>query len=84
MLPTRVRDYSPALLDELLAGGEFLWSGTAEAPGNDGWIFRAPTHDGWDERAASVAGELAQIAALAAAGAPADWRTHFRRDTTAR
>ncbi|QDM41140.1 PDZ domain-containing protein [Altererythrobacter sp. TH136] len=53
-------------------------------PGNDGWIFRAPTHDGWDERAASVAGELAQIAGLAAAGAPADWRTHFRRDTTAR
>ncbi len=42
VLPTRVRDYSPALLDELLAGGEFLWSGTAEAPGNDGWIAFHP------------------------------------------
>ena len=47
-------------------------------PGNDGWIFRAPTHDGWDERAEFVEGELPQIAALEAAGAPADWRTHFK------
>ena len=46
-------------------------------PGNDGWIFRAPTHDGWDERAEFVEGELPQIAALAAAGAPADWGKHF-------
>ena len=51
-------------------------------PGNDGWIFRAPTHDGWDERAEFVAGELPKIAALKAAGAPADWRTHFEREVT--
>ncbi|WP_159548885.1 ATP-dependent helicase [Citricoccus sp. K5] len=38
VLPSRVRDYTPALLDELLASGEFLWSGTAAASGNDGWI----------------------------------------------
>ncbi|GGE04511.1 hypothetical protein GCM10011515_25150 [Tsuneonella deserti] len=49
-------------------------------PGNDGWIFRAPTHDGWDERAEFVEGELPKIAALSAAGAPADWRTHFIRE----
>ncbi|MDI3329258.1 MAG: DEAD/DEAH box helicase [Micrococcus sp.] len=38
VLPARVRDYVPAQLDELLATGEFLWSGTAAAAGNDGWI----------------------------------------------
>ncbi|MGB3473833.1 MAG: ATP-dependent helicase [Mycobacterium sp.] len=38
----RVRDYSPALLDELLASGEVLWSGAGapagSAPATDGWI----------------------------------------------
>jgi ATP-dependent Lhr-like helicase len=34
VLAPRVRDYSPALLDELLASGEVLWSGA----GSDGWI----------------------------------------------
>jgi ATP-dependent Lhr-like helicase len=38
VLPARVRDYAPAQLDELLATGEFLWSGTAAAAGNDGWV----------------------------------------------
>ena len=42
VLPARVRDYSPAQLDELLAGGEFVWSGTAAAPGNDGWLAFHP------------------------------------------
>ena len=49
-------------------------------PRNDGWIFRAPTHDGWDERAGLVTAELPGIAALEAAGQPADWRTHFKRE----
>jgi hypothetical protein len=49
-------------------------------PGNDGWIFRAPTHDGWDERADYAAAELPKIAALKAAGQPADWRAHFKRE----
>lgn len=38
----RVRDYSPAMLDELLASGEVLWSGAGapagSAPASDGWI----------------------------------------------
>ncbi|NUL44332.1 ATP-dependent helicase [Cellulosimicrobium funkei] len=38
VLPSRVRNYTPALLDELLTSGEFLWSGTAAASGNDGWV----------------------------------------------
>jgi hypothetical protein len=50
-------------------------------PGNDGWIFRAPTHDGWDERAEFVTEELPKIAALKAAGEPADWSRHFERVT---
>ncbi|MEV4900885.1 ATP-dependent helicase [Citricoccus sp. NPDC055426] len=38
VLPARVRDYAPAMLDELLAAGEYLFSGTAASSGNDGWI----------------------------------------------
>lgn len=30
VLPRRVRDYNPAFLDQLLAGGEFAWSGAGE------------------------------------------------------
>ena len=42
VLPARVRDYAPALLDELLATGEYVWSGVAEAAGNDGWVALHP------------------------------------------
>ena len=38
ILPARVRDYSPALLDVLTASGEVIWSGAGVLPGNDGWI----------------------------------------------
>ncbi|KUI39832.1 ATP-dependent helicase [Mycobacterium sp. GA-2829] len=38
VLSQRVRDYQPAMLDELLAGGEFMWSGTGQIGGGDGWI----------------------------------------------
>ena len=34
----RVRDYQPAMLDELLASGEVSWSGAGQIGGNDGWI----------------------------------------------
>ncbi len=42
ILPARVRDYSPAMLDELCASGEVLWSGAGSLPGNDGWVRLAP------------------------------------------
>ncbi|MCV7678965.1 ATP-dependent helicase [Micrococcus luteus] len=42
VLPARVRDYAPALLDELLATGEYVWSGVGEAAGNDGWVALHP------------------------------------------
>ena len=38
VLPSRVRDYSPAMLDELTTTGEVLWAGRGELPGNDGWL----------------------------------------------
>ena len=41
MLPARVADYSPAMLDELCAAGEVLWAGAGALPGNDGWVSLA-------------------------------------------
>ncbi|HKE51155.1 MAG TPA: ATP-dependent helicase [Actinomycetes bacterium] len=43
ILPARVADYSPTMLDELSAGGEVLWSGRGVLPGKDGWISLYPT-----------------------------------------
>ncbi|OMC04963.1 ATP-dependent helicase [Mycobacterium sp. NS-7484] len=34
----RVRDYQPAMLDELLASGEVMWSGTGQIGASDGWV----------------------------------------------
>ncbi|MER6401351.1 ATP-dependent helicase [Kitasatospora sp. NPDC001603] len=38
ILPARLADYSPGLLDELMAAGEIGWSGAGALPGKDGWI----------------------------------------------
>jgi len=38
VLPARVPDYSPAMLDELTATGDVIWSGTGTLPGSDGWV----------------------------------------------
>ena len=38
VLPGRVVDYSPGLLDELMATGEVLWCGHGSLPGDDGWV----------------------------------------------
>ena len=42
VLPTRVRDYSPAMLDELTSAGEVLWAGAGGLSGGDGWISLVP------------------------------------------
>lgn len=34
----RVRDYQPAMLDELLASGEVMWSGAGQIGSGDGWV----------------------------------------------
>ena len=38
----RVRDYHPAMLDELLAAGEVTWSGAGPIGSSDGWIAFHP------------------------------------------
>ncbi len=38
VLPSRVVDYTPAMLDELTASGEVVWAGAGALPGKDGWI----------------------------------------------
>jgi ATP-dependent Lhr-like helicase len=38
VLPARVDDYRPGLLDELTASGEVLWAGQGSLAGDDGWI----------------------------------------------
>ncbi|MBP2218256.1 ATP-dependent helicase [Arthrobacter sp. CAN_C5] len=38
ILGSRVANYTPAMLDELTATGEVVWSGDGSLPGNDGWI----------------------------------------------
>jgi len=42
VLAPRVRDYSPAMLDELTATGEVLWSGAGSISGKDGWVCLHP------------------------------------------
>ncbi|MFE3446285.1 ATP-dependent helicase [Nocardia sp. NPDC059180] len=42
VLPARVRDYSPAMLDELMATGEVRWSGHGAINAKDGWIALHP------------------------------------------
>jgi len=38
ILPSRVADYSPVMLDELTASGEVVWAGAGTIPGRDGWL----------------------------------------------
>lgn len=38
ILAPRVRDYSPAMLDELTTTGEVLWAGSGQISGKDGWV----------------------------------------------
>jgi ATP-dependent Lhr-like helicase len=42
VLPSRVRDYTPAMLDELTSSGEVLWAGNGSLPGRDGWVSLHP------------------------------------------
>ncbi len=38
VLPSRVADYTPAMLDELTVSGDVIWAGHGSLPGNDGWV----------------------------------------------
>jgi ATP-dependent Lhr-like helicase len=43
VLPARVRDYSPAMLDELTTAGEVIWAGHGELGSGDGWVSLHPS-----------------------------------------
>jgi ATP-dependent Lhr-like helicase len=43
VLPARVSDYTPALLDELTSSGEVLWCGHGSLARNDGWVCLLPS-----------------------------------------
>lgn len=45
ILPARVKDYTPALLDELLRSGEVLVIGRGALSGHDGWVCFTPVED---------------------------------------
>ena len=38
ILPARISDYQPAMLDELLSSGDFMWAGHGRIGSSDGWI----------------------------------------------
>ena len=42
VLPGRVRDYAPEMLDELTSSGEVAWVGAGGGPGNDGLLALLP------------------------------------------
>jgi ATP-dependent Lhr-like helicase len=42
VLPARVSDYQPAMLDELTVSGDVVWAGHGALPGNDGWVALYP------------------------------------------
>ena len=42
ILPARVADYAPTMLDELTLAGEVVWTGAGALAGNDGWVVLAP------------------------------------------
>ncbi|QOR72112.1 DEAD/DEAH box helicase [Ruania alkalisoli] len=58
VLPARVRDYAPEMLDELTTSGEVVWVGSGSGPGNDGQVALVP---------ADSAPDLAPTAELALA-----------------
>lgn len=42
VLPTRVGDYQPAMLDTLVSNGEISWVGAGSIGGRDGWVEFVP------------------------------------------
>ncbi|HEX5728008.1 Lhr family ATP-dependent helicase [Microbacterium sp.] len=75
VLPSRVSDYTPGMLDELTATGEVIWSGHGALPGRDGWIALHPADSApltlQPPEEELVAGSLEEriVAALAGGGA---------------
>ena len=43
VLPARVADYRPGMLEELVSAGEVLWQGAGALSGTDGWVALHPS-----------------------------------------
>ncbi len=74
VLPSRVRDYTPALLDELCSSGEVVWRGHGSLAGRDGWVSLWPADLAPFGRAV---GEAEGEVEVALAGALADGGAWF-------
>ncbi|HQD97731.1 MAG TPA: ATP-dependent helicase [Propionicimonas sp.] len=72
ILPARVIDYHPSMLDELTASGEVVWQGRGSLAGTDGWVSLQPAEMAHLTLAppAAVPDELAEtvLAALGSGG----------------
>ena len=75
VLPSRVTDYQPAWLDELLVSGELTWVGRGALPGDDGWISLHPagTAHLHPAQAADIPSSPAHTALLDALGGGGAW-----------
>lgn len=91
ILPSRVRDYRPGMLDELSTAGEVVWWGMGRLSGGDGWIALAPGDVAQEllpefpDRGLAEATQLALLDVLSGGGAwtftelqnrLADWEGH--------
>ncbi len=89
ILPARVADYTPAMLDELTSTGEVVWSGHGGLPGRDGWIALHPadalplTIALPDEAEAPAAGSLDAQLLAALEGGGAYFAAQLRQTTGA-
>ncbi len=63
VLPARVRDYAPGMLDELTAAGDVLWQGRGALSGGDGWVSLHPVELAAETLVAPqpVSGEFAHV-----------------------
>ncbi len=71
ILPARVADYSPAMLDELTSTGEVFWVGDGPIGDNDGWVRWFPADLDPTPASGEVEGQRARelLAAFASGGA---------------
>lgn len=62
VLPARVTNYSPGMLDEVMAAGELVWQGRGTLAGGDGWVSLHPVDICADSLTASspAEGDLAR------------------------
>ncbi len=73
ILPLRVPDYAPDMLDALTSSGDVLWTGATPLPGGDGWIALAPAESAALLAHAADAPSAAAEALLEVLGSGGGW-----------